>query len=292
MSADVSTSTGTSAVPRIRRGRRWLAHLALIVAGVVMVYPLLWLLASSVKPDNEIFTDPGLWPSTWDLKNYVEGWHGMSQSFAIFFENSFFISIAAVIGNVVSCSLAAYAFARLDFAFRRVWFAAMLTTIMLPHHVTLVPQYTVYHALGWVNTFYPLMVPHFLAVDAFFVFLLVQFIRGIPVELDDAARVDGCGAGRTFWYVILPLLKPALVTTTIFTFIWTYNDFFSQLIYLNDAELYTVPLGLRLFLDATGESSWGPLFAMSVLALVPAFVLFLVFQRLIVEGIATTGLKA
>ncbi len=289
MSADLSTlpRTGTGH----RRGRRWLAHLALIAVGIVMVYPLLWLLSSSVKPDNEIFTDSGLWPSHWDLANYAQGWHGMGQSFAIFFGNSFFISTAAVVGNVFSCSLAAFAFARLDFAFRRFWFAAMLTTIMLPKHVTLVPQYTMYHVIGWVNTFYPLMVPHFLAVDAFFVFLLVQFIRGIPTELDDAARVDGCGSGRVFVHVTLPLLKPALVTTTIFTFIWSYNDFFSQLIYLNDPRLYTVPLGLRLFLDATGESSWGPLFAMSVLALLPAFLLFLGFQRLIVEGVATSGLK-
>jgi multiple sugar transport system permease protein len=142
-----------------------------------------------------------------------------------------------------------------------------------------------------VNTYLPLVVPKFFATDAFFIFLMVQFIRGIPRDLDDSARIDGCGPVRTFRYIILPLMKPAMVTTAIFTFIWTYNDFVSQLVYLNDPHLYTVPLGLRQFLDNSGESMWGPMFAMSVLALVPVFLIFVAFQRLVVQGIATTGLK-
>ncbi|MBF8186145.1 carbohydrate ABC transporter permease [Nonomuraea sp. K274] len=273
------------------RSRRLLAHLGLIAAAFALLYPLLWLFASSARPDEEIFSSGGLWPRTWDLANYAEGWRGLGVSFRIFFENSFVIAAFTVAGNLFSCTLAAYAFARLDFALKKTWFAVMLATMMLPHHVTLIPQYTAFNLTGFVNSFYPLFLPHFLAVDGFFVFLLVQFIRGMPIELDEAARVDGCGAGRIFWYVILPQLKPALVTTTIFSFLWSYNDFFAQLIYLNDTDLFTVPLGLRMFLDATGESSWGPLFAMSVLALVPAFVLFLGLQRYITEGIATTGLK-
>jgi multiple sugar transport system permease protein len=142
-----------------------------------------------------------------------------------------------------------------------------------------------------VNTYVPLILPKFLAVDAFFVFLLVQFMRGIPSQLDDAAAIDGCGPFQTFWHVILPLCMPAIGVTAVFTFIWTWNDFFTPLLYLNTPELYTVPLGLSLFKDSTGLTDYGALFAMSVLSLVPVFVVFLLAQKALVEGIATTGLK-
>jgi len=275
------------------RLRSWrpLTHLLLLAGALVMLYPLLWMFSSSLKPESVIFSDPGLWPSEFEFSNYAEGWVGAGTAFGTFFFNSFVVAVGAVVGNVIACSMAAYAFARLDFSFKRFWFAAMLVTIMLPHHVTLVPQYALFLNLGWVNTFLPLIVPKFLAVDAFFIFLMVQFIRGIPRELDHAAKVDGCGPIGIYWRIILPLLVPALVTTAIFTFIWTYDDFFSQLIYLSDTALFTVPLGLRLFLDASGQSSWGPMFAMSVLSLVPVFAFFLIFQRFLVEGISTTGLK-
>jgi multiple sugar transport system permease protein len=257
----------------------------------VMVYPLLWMLASSLKPEDQIFTDLSLIPREVVLSNYVEGWSGAGQSFAAFFTNSLIVCVGAVLGNLIACSMAAYAFARLNFRFKSLWFALMLLTIMLPQHVTLIPQYAIFLNLDWVNTYLPLIVPKFLATDAFFIFLMVQFIRGLPRELDDAAKVDGCGPFGIYWRIVLPLLVPALVTTAIFTFLWTYDDFFSQLIYLSDTSLYTVPLGLRLFLDSTGQSSWGPMFAMSVLSLVPTFAFFLLFQRWIVEGISTTGLK-
>ncbi|MGH3656751.1 MAG: carbohydrate ABC transporter permease, partial [Micromonosporaceae bacterium] len=163
--------------------------------------------------------------------------------------------------------------------------------IMLPHHVTLIPQYAIFLELDWINTYLPLIVPKFLAVDAFFIFLMVQFIRGIPRELEDAAKVDGCGPVAIYWRIVLPLLTPALATTAIFTFIWTYNDFFTQLVYLSDTDMFTVPLGLRSFLDASGESSWGPMFAMSVLSLIPVCLIFAFFQRRLTEGISTTGMK-
>ena len=162
---------------------------------------------------------------------------------------------------------------------------------MLPFHVTVVPQYIIFNFLGWTNTFLPLVVPIFFAVDAFFIFLMVQFIRGIPVELEQAAMVDGCNRFQIFTKIILPLLAPALVTTTIFTFIWTYNDFFSQLLYLSTERRYTVSLGLRQFVDASGQSAWGPMFAMTTLSLVPVILVFAFFQRRLVEGLATTGLK-
>ena len=162
---------------------------------------------------------------------------------------------------------------------------------MLPDHVTLIPQYVIFQQAGLVNTFVPLILPKLLATEAFFVFLIVQFMRGIPRELDEAAIIDGCSVYRTFWHVVLPLSKPALVTTSIFTFIWTWNDFFTQMVYLNDTEKFTVPLGLRLFVDTSSESNFGAMFAMSALALVPIVLFFLAFQRLLVEGVSTSGLK-
>jgi multiple sugar transport system permease protein len=187
--------------------------------------------------------------------------------------------------------MAAYAFARLEFTAKKFWFAIMLVSIMLPIHVVIVPQYILFSHLGWINTVLPLIVPKLLATDAFFVFLMVQFIRGIPRELDEAARIDGCGRGGIFLRVILPLMVPALATTAIFTFIWTWNDFYSQLIYLSDPGMYTVPLALRSFVDSNMGSSWGSMFAMSVVSLLPVFLAFLIGQRFLIRGIATTGIK-
>lgn len=280
-------------VPSFRRRRRpkFLLHIVIGLGAIAMIYPIIWMFAASLKPENEIFSSPGLIPQQLDLANYAEGWNGLAFPFTRFFLNSFLVCLVAVIGNLTSCAMAAYAFARLRFPGRGLWFAIMLGTIMLPFHVTLIPQYSLFFELGWVDTYLPLMVPKFLATDAFFIFLFIQFIRGIPRELDEAARVDGAGPGRIFLTIILPLLRPALVTGAIFTFLWTYNDFFSQLIYISDLGLYTVPLALRMFLDASGESSWGPMLAMSTASVLPLVILFVFFQRQIVDGIATTGLK-
>lgn len=277
--------------PQRRRPWRLLAYVGLTAGALVMMYPIIWMLFSSVKPENEIFAQVSLWPQQFEFGNYVDGWFGGREDFGYYLINSFIVCAGAVIGNLVACTMAAYAFARLEFKWKPFWFAVMLGTIMLPFHVTLIPQYSLFFNLDWVNTYLPLIVPKFLATDAFFIFLLIQFIRGLPTELDQAAKIDGCGPFQVFLRVILPLLRPALVTVAIFTFLWTYNDFFSQLIYISDAALYTVPLALRMFLDSSGESAWGPMFAMSVISLVPMFIFFIAFQRHIVEGISTTGLK-
>ena len=162
---------------------------------------------------------------------------------------------------------------------------------MLPYHALVVPQYILFRELGWINTFLPLVVPKFLATDSFFIFLLVQFIRTIPVELDDAAKLDGCSPLQLYWRIIMPLAVPALATTAIFTFIWTWGDFFTQLIFLNSQSIFTVPVALNAFIDSTGISAYGPLFAMSILSLLPIFGFFLAFQRLLIDGVATSGLK-
>jgi multiple sugar transport system permease protein len=286
--------TGAESDSGARQRRRIvsvLAHAALIGASILMLYPLLWLLAASFKPENQIFSS-GIWPSLeWSLDAYFRGWNGLRVSFSVFFLNSFIIAFFSVVGNLIACSMAAYAFARLRFRGRNFWFAMMLMTLMLPGQVTLIPQYVLFRELGWIDTFLPLIVPKFLAVDAFFIFLMVQFFRGIPRELDEAAMMDGCSAWRIYYKIMLPLSLPALVTTAIFTFIWTWDDFFGPLIYLNRMQNYTVMLGLRTFVDSTAQSDFGGLFAMSVLSIIPIFLFFLFFQRLLIEGIATTGMK-
>jgi multiple sugar transport system permease protein len=283
-----------TAAPSRRRtvtGRSVVKHLLLIAASLLMIYPLVWMLVSSFRPTDVIFRTPGLWLNDLVLDNYTEGWTALSEPFGQYMFNSAIVVIGAIAGNLLSCSLAAYAFARLRFRLRTLWFSIMLVTIMLPFHVVVVPQYIIFNQLGWVDTFIPLVLPKFLATDAFFVFLMVQFIRGIPRELDEAARIDGCNHWQIFTRMMVPLMIPALATTAIFTFIWTWSDFFTPLIYLTSPESYTVPVALRSFLDSTSGSNWGAMFAMSIVSLVPIFLAFLFGQRFLVKGIATTGGK-
>ena len=266
-------------------------HALLIALALGMLYPVIWMVVSSLRPNNEIFRDPGIIPDSFEVSNYVDGWTALAYPFNVYMWNSALIVLGCIIGNLVSCSMAAYAFARLQFSGKRFWFAVMLLSIMLPIHVIIVPQYVLFSQLGWVNTFLPLIVPKLLATDAFFIFLMVQFIRGIPKELDEAARIDGAGHPRIFVQIILPLMVPALATTAIFTFIWTWNDFFSQLVFLTKPELYTVPLALRSFEDSQGTTNYAQMFAMSVVSLIPIFLIFLFGQKFLIKGIATTGIK-
>lgn len=280
-----------SVSPAQRAVKATIKHIVMIAASLAMIYPLLWMLVSSLRPNEAIFREPGILLTTLEFNNYVQGWNALSHPFSHFLWNSAIVVFASILANLIACSMAAYAFARLDFKFKIPMFAAMLLTIMLPVHVVIIPQYILFSNLGWVNTFLPLIVPKILATDSFFIFLMVQFIRGIPKDLDEAARIDGAGHIRIFFQVILPLMVPALATTTIFTFMWTWNDFFSQLIFLTSPDMYTVPLALRAFIDSTGESNWGGMFAMSIISILPLFLIFLFGQRFLIKGMATTGIK-
>jgi multiple sugar transport system permease protein len=299
MTAPLATETiVTGRAPRARRRsplRKPMAsiirHALLIALALAMLYPVIWMVVSSLRPNEEIFRDPSIIPDSFQVSNYVDGWNALAYPFNVYMWNSALIVLGCIIGNLVSCSMAAYAFARLPFSGKRFWFAVMLLSIMLPIHVIIVPQYVLFSQLGWINTFLPLIVPRLLATDAFFIFLMVQFIRGIPKELDEAARIDGAGHPRIFLQIILPLMVPALATTAIFTFIWTWNDFFSQLIFLTKPELYTVPLALRSFEDAQSTTNYAQMFAMSVVSLIPIFLIFLFGQKFLIKGIATTGIK-
>jgi multiple sugar transport system permease protein len=276
----------------ITRTQKTILFVIVLVGAFITMFPLWWLLVASFTPENFIFRQSGLWPTQFTLENYIQGWRGVSGvTFGHYFINSFLVVAACVVGTLISSSMAAYAFARLDFDLKFVFFAIMFGTMMLPFHVTLIPRYIIFYRLGWVDSYLPLTVPSFFAVNGFFIFLMVQFMRGIPVELDHAAKVDGCGPIQVYLRIILPLSMPALVTAAIFTFIWTWNDFFSQLIYISNPRLYTIALGLRAFQDATSASAFGQMFAMSILSLTPIFIFFVAAQKLLIEGITTTGMK-
>jgi multiple sugar transport system permease protein len=258
----------------------------------LMIYPIIWLAGSSFKPDSELWTRTfALVPSAPTVVHYLNGWKGFGGvSFSFFFRNSFFYASAGTLLAIVSSAVIAFGFARLRFPLKGIWFACMLATLMLPAQVQIIPQYIVFAKLRWLNTFLPLLVPRLFG-QAFFIFMFIQFIRGIPLDLDEAAEIDGCGKLRIFAEILLPLLKPAMFTAAIFSFYWTWNDFLTPLIYLNAPKLYTVSVALRSFSDPAGMTDWGAIFAMSFLSLIPVFVLFVAFQKYLTQGISTTGLK-
>lgn len=290
-------SVETTTVPQLsKRQRRFLKtlvyHVCVGLVGLAMVYPILWMVGASFKSTSEIWTNvSSLIPKELHLENYSNGWRGFGGiSFTVFYKNSFIYAGFGTLFQVAASAVVAYGFARIEFTGRRFWFAVMLVSMMLPDQVRQIPQYILFNELGWVNTFYPLLIPR-LGGGAFFIFMIVQFIRGIPTELDEAAMIDGCSRAGIFFRIILPQLKPAIITAAIFSFYWTWDDFMTPLIYLNSPEKYTVSVALRAFADPSSSTDWGAIFAMSTLSLLPVFIIFVIFQRYLVEGIATSGLK-
>lgn len=266
------------------------SHLLLIVFSLLMLYPVIWWVGASLKTTAEMSL-PSIWPSTPMWENYTKGWQFSPEfTFGRFFGNTLLMEFWNVLGAVLTSALVAYGFARLNFKFRGALFSILLLTMMLPGQVTIVPQYILYNKLQLMDSYIPLVLPHFFGGGAFFIFLLVQFIRGIPRELDEAAKIDGASVYGIFYRIVLPLIKPALVTVAIFTFIWSWDDFFAQMLYLNSVGKFTVGLALRMYVDQF-EIQWGRLLAMSLLSVMPSVVLFFFAQKQFVEGIATTGLK-
>ncbi len=272
--------------------RAALYHLAVGLTGLAMIYPILWMVAASFKETSEIWTNvDSLLPREIHLENYTNGWKGIGGiTFTTYYKNSFIYAGIGTLFQVATSAVVAYGFARMDFFGKRIWFTVMLATLMLPDQVRMIPQYIVFDRLGWINTFYPLLLPR-LGGAPFFIFMIVQFIRGIPTELDEAALIDGCSKGGIFFRIILPQLKPAIITAAIFSFYWAWDDFMTPFIYLTRPELHTVSVALRSFSDPASATDWGAIFAMSTLSLLPVFIIFIFFQRYLVEGIATTGLK-
>ena len=279
-------------IRRFRDGRNAIIfHVLVIALGFFLLYPLLWMIFGSFKPATEIFGTISLIPKNFTLQNYIRGWRfNGSTYFSTFYKNSFVISGLSTLGAVLMSSLVAYGFARTHFQGKNFWFSCMFLTLMLPYQVVMVPQFILFFKFGWVNTMLPLIVPQW-GGQAFFIFLMVQFFRGIPMELDESAMIDGCNKFTIYSRILFPLIKPALITSTIFSFYWTWEDFLGPLLYLNRTRSFTVSLAMRMFADPTW-TDWGAIFAMGSLSILPSLVIFFIFQKYIVEGIATSGIKA
>lgn len=268
-------------------------HVLVFLGGIVMIYPLLWMVMSSFKETSTVFTTASsLIPEKFILENYANGWKGFAGvSFATFFRNSFFIAVTATFGTLVSSAVVAYALKRLNFKLRGILFICVLSTMMLPAQILMIPQYLWYNQLGWTGTYLPMILPYWFATQGFFVYLIMNFIEGIPKDLDEAAKIDGCSYYGIFVKIIMPLIVPSLLTSAIFSFIWRWDDYLSALLYINKTKMYPVAMALKNFCDPGSSSDYGAMFAMSTLSIVPAVVIFLIFQKSLVEGIASSGIK-
>ncbi|MFF5362227.1 carbohydrate ABC transporter permease [Streptomyces scabiei] len=297
MSAQATEITPAPAPSRTGALRRRLPgslawHLGSLAILAVILYPVIWVVGGSLKKSEDIVGSLDLLPSDPVVENYTRLADGIADiPISTFFLNSLTLAVGSVIGILVSCSLTAYAFSKIKFAGRNLLFTLMIGTLLLPYHVLLIPQYVLFRNMELINTYTPLLLPKYLATEAFFVFLMVQFMRNLPKELDEAARLDGCGHFRIYWSIVLPLCRPALITSAIFTFINSWNDFMGPLIYLNEPDKYTVSLGLKMFVDQDGVANYGGMIAMSLVALLPVLAFFLAFQRYLIDGMATSGLK-
>lgn len=268
-------------------------HIFSILLGFLMIYPLLWLIASSFKSNSTMFVNSySLIPEESDvIKNYVSGWQGIGGvKFSRFLMNTIIVTVVGTVTCVFSSLLAAYAFSRMPFKGIRIWFTCVILTMMIPPQVMVVPQYIILKKIGLINTLTSLFLPWCFGT-AFFIFLMLQFFRGIPKDLDEAAEIDGCGPFRILFQILVPVVKPAIVTSGIFAFYWIWQDFFQPLIFMNTAKKYTISLALNAYLDPTSFNNYGGLFAMSFVSLIPVILFFIIFQKYLVNGIATDGIK-
>lgn len=276
-----------------RRGfREFFYHGFVIALALIMVYPVVWMILGSFKTSTQILNESSvLLPRSFNLGNYINGWKGFGgTTFTVFFRNSIWVAALATFGVTLSSAMVAYGFARIRFKGRGAAFAVMLATLMLPSQIILIPQYIIFQKLHWINTFNPLVLPSFFG-SAFFIFMMMQFIRGLPLELDEAAIIDGCTRYGIFPRIVLPLISPALITTVIINFYWKWDDFLGPLLYLSRPKMFTVSLAIKAFADATSTTDYGAMFAMSTLSLLPVFLIFLFFNKYLIEGVSTTGLK-
>jgi multiple sugar transport system permease protein len=269
-------------------------HVIMIILSIIIIYPVFWWVGASFKSNAEM-SDANLFPKVWMWSNYTEGWYGLPAfSFTHFYANSFKLILLIIVFAVISCSLSAFGFARLKFPLKKIWFAILIMTLMLPGQVVIVPQYIMYNKFNWVNSYLPFWIPHLLAAgngSAFFIYLMVQFIRGIPGELDESAKIDGCNWFNIYLRIIMPLCRSALVSVVIFAFLWNWDDFFGHLLYVNSLGKFTVGLALRMFVDSESAAPWGQLLAMSLVSIFPATLLFFSAQKQFVDGISTGALK-
>lgn len=269
---------------------RLLAYLVLFAGGFISLVPFFWLIRSAFMNMLEIYTMPPIWWSkhpTWENFKTV---FFADVPFFSYFLNTIKIVIPVIIGTVVSSSMAAYGFARFNFPFKQGWFAICISSMMIPGAVTLIPGFLIWKNLGVVNTYWPLVIPSFFGGGAFNIFLFRQFFMTIPRELDEAATLDGAGAFRIYWQILLPSLKPVCISVILFTFMGTWNDFFGPMIYLYDMDKYTIALGLQLFNSSYG-SDYGAVMAGAFVMTIPTIIIFFIGQKYFVQGIVMSGVK-
>ncbi len=271
---------------------RLIHYLFLTALGLVLIFPLVYIFFATFKTSNEIFSSMDLLPHHFTLDGYINGWKGVGNTaFYTFILNSFALTLPSVLFTIFSSLVVAYGFSRFEFPGKKLFFNLMMALMMLPGAVLIIPRYLLYASLGWINSYFPFWIPALFATSSFFIYMFVQFFRGLPSELDEAATIDGCGSLGVLTHVLLPLCKPAIISAAIFQFIWTWNDFMAQYIYISSVSKYTVSLGLRMAIDGTSRIDWSNVLAMSVVAMLPCVLVFLFLQKYFVEGIATSGLK-
>ena len=270
-----------------------LYYLVLTALGIVMVFPLVYMFFASFKTNQEIFGQPlKLLPDSFSPDGYINGWKGVgAYTFETYMGNSFLLTLPCMFLTIASSLLTAYGFARFEFPFRKLLFAIMYGLMLLPGSVLIIPRYLAFAKLGWVDSYLPFWVPAALATSSFFIYMFIQFFRGLPRELDEAAKIDGCSSFGILQYVLFPLCVPAIISAAIFSFIWTWNDFMAQFIYISSVPKYTVALGLRMSIEGTANINWANVLAMSLVSIIPSSLIYLCLQKYFVEGIATSGLK-
>lgn len=275
-----------------KHGQALIRYVLLTVVALIMLYPIIWMVGASFKTNTEIFTSIGSIPSTIDFQAYIDGWNTKGDyTFTLYFINTFKYVIPKILFTVVSATLTAYGFARFDFPFKKIMFSLLMATMFLPQVVTRIPLYLFWNRLDLLDTYVPLLANSFLGQEPFFVFMMIQFMRSIPRDLDEAAIVDGCSSFGVLWRVLIPALKPALISCVIFQFVWSFSDFLGPLIYITSQDKFPVSLALRLNVDPSTNTPWNQVFAMSVISLLPAIILFFSAQKYFVEGVTSSGIK-
>ena len=267
-------------------------YVIIVVIGVILLYPLVWMFFATFKDNSEIFGSVSLLPKVWHPENYADGWKGSAgYTYTTFFINTFVMVVPTTLLTLASATLVAYGFARFNVPHKKLLFTLLLAMMMLPNTVVIIPRYLLYNKFQWVDSYMPFYAPALLCCNSFFPYMLIQFLRGIPRDLDESAYIDGCSTWTTLTRIILPLMKPALFSAGLFQFLWTYNDYFNSLIFINSVKKYPISLAVRLSLDSESVVQWGKVMAMAFVAVVPLMILFFAAQKYFVEGIATSGMK-
>lgn len=270
-----------------------MAYIVLILAGIVMTYPLLWLFFATFKDNKELFGKMTLLPEQFSFDAYVEGFKGSGQfTYWTFYFNTFKLVIPTVLLTALSTGIVAYGFARFRFPMKKLLFMLMISTLMLPDAVIMIPRYVAFNKFGWVDTYLPFWVPAMLACYPFLIFMQMQFLRGIPRELDESAYMDGCNPFMVYVKILAPLMKPSIFSVIIFQTLWRWNDYFNNLVYISSVKNYTLSLALKMSIDSQGASTpWNQVLAMSFVSLIPPVLLYFFAQKYFVEGITAGGIK-